>query len=517
MADIATFWDELTAAALVGTARAPLPDGAGVAAPGLAALLARIDAGTPERRLLVAAGAAALWRQAGTLPVAAAMSPPEPAPAETAAVCPPATELHLKRILGGEYPTLLQEWLALAAQRQFCIPPRVLPEVLDFLVAHLDLREQALPLLGARGRWLAAQHPQWRALFVALAPESWETGSMAERVAYLRQVRAQDPDAARALLEATWKQESAAARAAFVAELRARVSSADEPFLEAALDDRSKHVRAAALEVLHYAPKSALTTRQYRRAAALLRVERGILGRVKLSVALPEACDAALERDGVAPKPPEGVGQRAWWLRQILAAVPPGVWTRDWQLEPAALIRLADATDYAEDLLTGWTLAAARCRDAAWAMALFERWAERRSWAIEDIEALCRAISPALLGPWLAAQLWKLVGFVQGGKTVSDDRGLLDVLRAYPYPWSEELTRAFLGVARELVTKEMKGAGPLWVWQAMLPELAWLADTRLLREAESGWPELSSYWRNPVERFLKLLHFRNEMQRAFVI
>ncbi len=48
-----------------------------------------------------------------------------------------------------------------------------------------------------------------------------------------------------------------------------------------------------------------------------LTVSQGVI-----AVTLPTKVDAAMERDGIDPQPQEGIGKRAWWFRQILAAAP---------------------------------------------------------------------------------------------------------------------------------------------------------------------------------------------------
>ena len=48
--------------------------------------------------------------------------------------------------------------------------------------------------------------------------------------------------------------------------------------------------------------------------------------RGRIDVDPPAACDRAMRRDGIAPRPPAGTGERAWWLEEILARTPLRVW-----------------------------------------------------------------------------------------------------------------------------------------------------------------------------------------------
>jgi hypothetical protein len=93
---------------------------------------------------------------------------------------------------------------------------------------------------------------------------------------------------------------------------------------------------------------------------------RGLLGG-KLAVAPPDRCGPELVADGVEPKPPQGTGERAWWLSQMLGLVPPATW-------PVEAAAAAASTDWESALLRGWAAAAARFQDAPWAEALAVLW-----------------------------------------------------------------------------------------------------------------------------------------------
>ena len=60
--------------------------------------------------------------------------------------------------------------------------------------------------------------------------------------------------------------------------------------------------------------------------SGLVRCVRQPIGSA-LAVTPPEECDAAMKRDGIDPKPPAGIGERAWWLDQIVSAAPLDTWS----------------------------------------------------------------------------------------------------------------------------------------------------------------------------------------------
>ena len=80
--------------------------------------------------------------------------------------------------------------------------------------------------------------------------------------------------------------------------------------------------------------------------------------RPHLEVILPESCDKDMIRDGIERTAPSKVGQRAWWLIQMLASVPPSVWPQTWHKTPADLLRAAAESEWKQVLFEGWERAA---------------------------------------------------------------------------------------------------------------------------------------------------------------
>ena len=370
-------WDDLVSAALVGTGRrraAPIPGG-----DALGAVAARVDHADEAARLLDLAALVMVHRRAGR------RAPAGPAPIGCAEVdarasVPEAARARLRVLLEGDGLDFLPEWLTNASAAGFRAPESELPALLTLARTRSDLRAVVADFAGPRGRWLAGLNPEWSWL-ARVAPadvddpgEQWRHGRFGERLSAFAILRAQDPDAARTLLEQTWRAESAEDRAVFVQALGPALTATDETFLEAALDDRARVVRVAAAGLLAALPDSAFAARMRERALTCLRP--GADDRVL--VVPPAACDDAMRRDGIADSSPTGREDHSWWLGEVVAATPLAVWCEVFGQSPEDIVARRLPRRFAEDVRDGWARAAVLQRDVVWARVLAGRGAPTR-------------------------------------------------------------------------------------------------------------------------------------------
>ncbi len=513
--------DALQAVALLGTGRATLPSPPADGSP-LAALLAQTQgSGQPaEVALLSAAALVGPWRMAGAQPRPGNV-PADAAPVESQSACPPRAGAYLDRMLAGEQSAVLPEWLAALAGRGWVLPPRWLPESLDLAKTTRSepLRSAIVAVLGVRGRWMARQQPDWAAVLPPETPDAaaeiWQTGDRTARLAALRHLRGVAPEAGRALLAATWEQEAPDDRAAFLPRLAVGLNQADEPFLESCLADRRKDVRAAAADLLVRLPGSRWIARMTERLQPLLSAERRLLRGLRVAVSLPEQCDDAMARDGLAAKPPAGLGERAWWLFQMVAAVPPAVWTGAWRVTPAELIRAAADDENAGALLTGWTRAAARSGDGSWAAALLRRYADA-PWVFwpADGNRLFLDDAPALLAavPQDALENWLTGGLSANAATLEPDSLWLEWLRTHRRPWSASFSEEFVTFVRRIVRRNLepwRAQG----WRPPLADCALFVSPEIVGQAVAFLGE-PSWLSMATEPFVAALTFRAEMLAA---
>ena len=514
-------WPATVNAALLGT------DRSGLALPRVDGLLG--DACTllaqaesdPSAALLRVAAAASVYRRGGWAPARSTEPTPAPCPPDPRPVCTPAAASLLRRIMRGEHESLLGEWLAVAARRAVRAPADALPSLLDLGRREAGLRSVVLSAAGTRAVWLAGFNDDWS---YAVAGENadalvatFETATGAARLAALQQLRRVDAERARAELEKTWAQETPTDRAAFAGTLGEGLSPADEPFLERALDDRRKEVRQQAASLLSKLPTSALVTRMTERARSLMSLGmESLLRRVRIDVTPPPAADAAMVRDGVEAKPPQGLGERAWWLAQILAAVPPSTWTSAWSLEPEALLKAASGHEWHDALVTGWLIATERHRDEKWAAALWEH-AERarvdsRWEAASPERVFTTAVAPAHVDAELRRAIDAERDALRGNGSV------LVALLQWPHEWSEPLARA---IARRLKQYVADAKVPLTAefgLRALLERCGHAVPVSAISAFVDGWPEgpgAWESWQSTIDPLTSILRFRYDLHAAF--
>ncbi|VEI17024.1 DUF5691 domain-containing protein [Actinomyces viscosus] len=192
---------------------------------------------------------------------------------------------------------LLATALELVTERGWRLPAPLLVRVLNEAAYKHENRDVVLGIIDERAAAVLRAHPVWGKRVEPLvdllshgpgnAPGGasgstgddsvWRLGTTTQRLTYFKQLRAQDPVAARALLVAGWDREKAEARQGIVEALATNLSEADLPLLEMALTDRSAGVRQAAAKVLLHLPESGLVQRAEALAASHMNVTKRFL------------------------------------------------------------------------------------------------------------------------------------------------------------------------------------------------------------------------------------------------
>jgi len=466
--------------ALVGLARAPneaLPGGPETAMVESLALELR------ERSLLLNAGVAAVRAKAGRK--AARATPPAPAPPDTWTVASDALATAVADLLAEGPRGVIREALERMAVCQRRLPHALLPALLaardDRLLPH------ATAVAGERGRWLVGLNPDWQwVLGVAEdrlprdeMSRQWSTGTLTERELVLRKLRAEDAALARAWLEEVWKEEKADTRERLLRVLTVGLGSDDTAFLERVLSDRAASVRGLALRLLVRVPGSAVGQRMAERACEILAytptMRSGISGVMRalksklggdsdapgqLTVEPPEAFAPAWAAEGLQPRPPAGMGQKAFWMKQILGLVPPTLWEERFELSPAALVVMARKTEWTEMLLSAWLEAAVLFETRHWAMPL---------WTGLQIAPVVAGNAWSLSLTALQLMSPEEAETVACRMLLATPSGLATLAVHLPKPWGMRLAEAFFAAWHEAHEAAFADARSAWSWAEILP------------------------------------------------
>lgn len=458
--------------------------------------------GAREIAVMEAAAIAGLAQLAGAQPTTRASSV-GPAPRDTAQETSAVATQLLEPLLEPELRPLLKEWLELCAQSSQRIPAFFLPRLLNR--ASFEERTALAQVVGERGRWLAAQNPAWQWALsppqTAAAAEVWETGTEPERLGYLRTLRAIDPSAARTLLEKTWSQDPPEFRERALEWMKEGLTLADEPFLEKMLRDRRREIRQTAQLLLCRLPESGLARRMVERATSLLAFKKSFFGK-KLDVTLPSVFDPTWKADGLEEKPPVGVGEKAFWARQILECVPARVWSARFEVSLDSLVALAVSSEWSDLLLGAWFRSLRLAPDPEVALALFLPVTAQPSCLPSGL-SLGQGVG-LLLEPCSAEQRWRLAE-----QRANQPAILWACLPVLLSARAGNHARAVLrGLAPALRDGLVPGGSPQAVLAARCLPPHLHDEAQRLLQRESGMTKLA-------EAFLRALELRARLHAAF--
>lgn len=497
--------DPLIAAALLGTSRMVAMPAAPV--PALEATWAAIPMDNPAAGILQGLAVLRTLHRAGVNSSADETSC-DPCPPETKEEFAPAAVDLLKRMLDGEFPEVLPECLNLASKSPRVVPARLLPDLLNAASSNSALREIAPSLAGERGMWIARKHSNYSWLLeTATVPENaWDDGMPAERIAWLHQTRSTDPARAAAAIASQWSGEDPSMRESLLRVICEKPLPCDEEWLEnLALRDRRQEVRGLAVIALVQIDASAFRKRAHDRLRSYVKIERRLLKRV-ISIDPPTLYDPTWLIDGIKEKPPQGTGERAWWLQQIIACVPIADWPDLFDCKSDDLFRISIDKDWQDPLLLGWIESARRVPSRALAEQLVRLFhtLERKSNAIPPHEF----VISGLLESMEVNSRFELLDELAKDLPVQVIIGLLAACRQAPPPGRGNAILAQLDAAIPVHFRNLTRP------QARALAVCIPADGIQHRlEALSKLSELSP----PAEEFTTVLEFRKSLISHFTI
>ncbi|NMM85535.1 hypothetical protein B2J88_14350 [Rhodococcus sp. SRB_17] len=391
--------------------------------------------GDPAAVLLTAAALERAYRAGGAGSTTAEVPPP--ARDDPRLTLPESSSAHLVSMLAAK-ATLLDDWFALAIERNFRAPDHLVAELLSYARANELYRENILRIVGERGQWLAARNPEWSMLIRHrdAGPGLWRHGTPAERLQWLADARRSDPALALAELSQTWETERGEHKAAFLAALAAGLSADDIPLLEHALDDKRKDVRREAVNMLRRLPGSQCAERMAQRVQTWVHVEQG-----GIVVDVPDEIDTAARRDGIEDRPNPHTDYRAEYVRQAIAAAPLTLWNTMIG-EPAAVLSSITDGVWEPILHDAWSTAAVLQHNSEWAEAIF------------TVRGLStdRRLLPLIPGRALADLLLSGTG---DANVLHPDRAA--IYEALPRPWPADITASVIAQWERVAARRADG------------------------------------------------------------
>lgn len=364
----------LSTSALLGTDRRP-PDWPVLEGP-VGELLGRIPRDSVEKALLQTAGVLGTCQLAGLLPAkqntALSTTAPDTAPEDSR------VDLLANILIDGPDRLQAEAFQKIAAAGR-CVPHRLLPRALDCGRRSVALRPSLLAVIGNRGAWLATQNDAWAfaassGSLEAFSDDIWQHGSLDQRRLYLSALRTRDVSKARELVRDALSTEGAKERTAFIECLATALSPDDEDLLEGVLTDKSKEARQTAARLLSTLPQSRFAQRMGAHLTPLLKSEKKFLRGTAITLEAPAAFDAAWKADLIEEAKPKttSLGERAWWLFQIVRQTPLSWWETQTGMNPAECLAWAQKSDWKDALLLGWAEAQAAQRRIEWAQAFLD-------------------------------------------------------------------------------------------------------------------------------------------------
>lgn len=404
----------------------------------------------PERTVLVELGVVALQNRAGIQPRSMTAFPS--APQETLKIADAAEALEEAM---DESEPILQEWAKVAAIKGYVAPPAVMSRLVSLAAKSPAL----VPVLGERGRWLA------RIMGVNLPNPP---GSR--------------PDP-RPKLRDEWDSLEPKERADLVSAMKSNLVPEDEPLLMKAANDKRKEVREEAVPLLLHLPDSDYA-RQLREIALRAVVVKKSLLKTSLEVEPPEpeSLPKWLDKTPSLLK----LGPRALALYNVVAHIPPSLWTEWTRMSVHDLIEKARKLEYGDALLRGWQSAAMTFRDREWLDIAYEA-------GLNANQA-----HPQLLF-WISEPVFDRT---LTHKFRQDPENVVYVIRSRETPLSAAHSRSLI----ELVRRDK----PTYIYT--FRTLAHRLDLSIFPLLESAWDDegspledLRNYWRKFLDLRIRLL------------
>lgn len=497
-------WKALIKLAVLGTDRGHLPE---AVAADLKKLGVR-ETDSLARQVLQGAAIVHQMQKAGFPLLSYNKKLPAVAEIEGTRKCSSRSAHHLNLIIAGTYRSALGEFVTHLLENKRVFPPENLPVLFDVCLQNPTLWEKVRPVIGQTGEWLLGLNPDWAILTGAPDFTHWQTGNRQERVLFLQKMRQRDPAQALSLLQETWGESGIGEQKALLATLETGLTLEDEAFLEPLLDASRKEIRSIAADFLSKLEGSALVQRLF----ATLKERVLISEEKKFDILLPDKLAPDLKRDGIDPKKqPYPGGQKAGWIGQMIARVPPAFWEDHWQLSPQATLDLVEKSHWRKLFHAAITDACLRFHTPTWELALLQNWQKKEdqaAWTSATGRQLVQQLSDEDFNTLVLAQI------KETGPTLAEDSLASHLVCLGKHWWNDEVALQIIRGFQSLITEADAYYWNLTHYRRILLVASYRCDVHLFDQFKKGWEYKSPVWprwEKEVERFMRTLRFRMEM------
>jgi hypothetical protein len=434
--------------------------------------------------------------------------------------CPSRAAKVLGDLLKRPQSRLLEEWLRLARQNGVSAPPQHLPALLDLAARKADSRLLILPILDARGDWLAGKRASWQALSPAYRA-AWPNQGTQEKLQILRQYRILDQQDAADEIVKSLASESAETRLRLLEVLSETPHQKDAAFFEKALADASLKVAGKAAEMCRRWPVTTLS----RRAGNLLKPWLKNPDREPLFPQdLPKRDPVVLSARNFPLAWEEG---RKLFAAAI-AACPLEVWEGSWKQDYTRMVKWALSVPSRDAWLAGWMISAkdrggaAKFREAVLTLLNQEDLKPEIRRRLHDIGEQTGFLTWNKAGDLRALEPLIPRMLNSSSSPLHDRHPLLELLMMNAdTPVPQRLGRAIVEAIRRHISEAWMSRLPGWSLANYLQQLGFVIEPGAhLAEDTARWPESSPdwpKWASAVERFEKTVHARRVMHEAFTV
>jgi len=426
--------------------------------------------------------------------------------------CSAKSSSHLSLILSGNYEAALSEFLSHLINNKKCIPPEMLPDLLDQCLTNPELWQKLRFTIGERGEWLIKQNSVWQSLTAVPQKIHWETGSKDQRITLLKHLRKKETGKVIPIIKETWEEDSLKERTDFIETLKINLSKKDETFLENCLDHNRKEIRRVAANLLTLLPNSKLGQRMFDRLKNLIILKKGAEKKLNLEISLPENNIDELIRDGIDPSAQlyKG-GIKASRLGQMVAIVPPTLWEAHFKKNTEETLQLFIQSNWSELILHALSEATIKHKNESWMEAILSFWLknhERPRWNNFKPKNLLEML-PAHLFNQLALESLKIKDNI-----FDENAPITEILKSSDHSWENELTLKVIQKMQDWITGASGDYWSGWHLQTILKQAAYACNPNLYETLQKGWATNSyiwTSWERDIENFLSILKFRKDM------